>query len=106
MCAALRTVPSGFGVNRNGRATEELKQTGEKAGFGGHSGSVVGIGKEDALFSGKAQRELTNMGDRASERGNPCSVDQRQRDHFDEDSGVVGMANVTEWPAGDDAQLR
>ena len=42
------------------------------------------------------------MGGGAQESGNTCTVNEREDEHLDEDSGVVGMANIAEWAVGDD----
>jgi len=62
------------------------------------------IGEEHAFFSGEALRKHENMGERTGKRGDPCGVNQREDQHLDEDSSVVGMANVTEGAGGDDAE--
>ena len=44
------------------------------------------------------------MGERTGKRGDPCGMDQRKDQHFDEDSGVVRVTDVTEGAGGDDAE--
>src|SRR5208283_3018085 len=66
--------------------------------------AVLRIGKEHAFFGGEALGEHQNMGERTRKRGDPGGVDERENQHFHEDSGVVGVANVTEGTGGDDAE--
>src|SRR5882672_1913259 len=77
------------------------EQAGKETGLGAHSSGVLWIGEQDALFGRETEREYDDVSNGSGERGNPCSMNQRQRNHFHEDCCVVGMANVSERPIRD-----
>jgi len=49
-----------------------------------------------ALLGREPLGKYGNMCERANDGGNPCRVDQRQRQHLRKDRSVVRMANVAE----------